>query len=187
MLNLFLFSSAQQTISKFKAIKIWLLAIAFLSPTLNAFAQNASVSEEDVASVFSSGGYGALFGGAMGAAILPFINKSPTENIRLIAGGASIGFMIGTFFGFYNLSNNRNNSYFNYNNLNQDEDNYDNNYYYSMPPTYPTEGLNSQPNSENQPMIGALFMKKGSQMGFSIPDFWIGEKSVGLFLADLDF
>lgn len=98
-------------------------------------AQQVFSSENDMQTVFVSGGYGALFGAAMGAAVLPFINNSPLQNLRIVAGGASLGFMVGSVFGFYNVAKSNRGSYFNYN-PEPDE----NNFYYSMPPTYPNEG-----------------------------------------------
>ena len=148
------------TLSRF--IKVSMVLFSCLL-CIEGYAQNATVSENEMTTIFTSGGYGALFGAAMGAAILPFINESPMENIRLVAGGASIGFMVGSLYGFYNLANAGKNSYFNYN-IPQEDDNLENNYYYSMPSTYPTQGNNNS--NSSAPLIGALIMNQGNQVNF---------------------
>ena len=160
--------------------------------SFNAYAQQAYVAEDDVSAVFISGGYGALFGAAMGAAILPFMNASATQNLRIVAGGASIGFMVGSAYGFYSLANAKRNSYFNYNTPSQDEDNYN---YYSMPPTMPTQGNNirshkTKPDFNDEkktPLVGALFMGDGKNIDMAIPYFWVDDKKVSILLAYLTF
>ncbi len=153
------------------------------------YAQQAYVSDDEVSSIFVSGGYGALFGAAMGAALLPFMNSSPTQNLRIVAGGASIGFMVGSAYGFYSLANASKNSYFNYNN--QDDDT---NFYYSMPPSMPTHGNNLKNNKvkpgldvNKTPVVGALFMGDGKNIDLAVPYFWVADNKVSIMLAYLTF
>ncbi|MES2613794.1 MAG: hypothetical protein V4591_00070 [Bdellovibrionota bacterium] len=175
-------------------IKLYFYLLLALSP-LNAYAQQAAyVGDDDVSNVFISGGYGALFGAATGAAMLPFINGSASQNIRIVAGGASIGFMVGSVYGFYSLAKSNKNSYFNYN-INQDDDN---SYYYSMPATLPTQGNNKKNHRQKQniqnineermtPIVGALFMGDKNKVDMAIPYFWIQDKQVNVMLAYLTF
>lgn len=179
-------SKLKYNLSKFLVIFFVYLS---LMPQVG-YSQQAYVGEEDISNVFVSGGYGALFGAAMGAAALPFLNGSPMENLRIVAGGASIGFVAGSIYGFYSLANASKNSYFNYSSP-EDE-----NSYYSMPPTVPTQGRNNIKNNQikkenlpeyKAPLVGALFMGNGNKIDFAIPYFWIGDKKISLMLAYLTF
>lgn len=68
-----------------------------------AFAQNQH-AEDTFREVFVTAGLSAAFGAAAGAALLPFFPESPMDNLRFVAGGASLGFLGGSVFAFYNLS-----------------------------------------------------------------------------------
>lgn len=148
--------------------------------------QQAYSSEGDMRDIFITGGYGALFGATMGTAILPFLSGSPINNIRVVAGGASIGFMMGSAFGLYNVSKTQSNSYFNYTPENEE------NYYYSMPSIVPGQGSIPQ-KKENLtrkrelPKAGALIVGEEGNIGFAIPAFWIGQNQFGLVIASLKF
>lgn len=156
-----------------------------------AFSQQAFTSEDDMRDIFVAGGYGALFGATMGTAILPFLSGSPMSNLRVVAGGASIGFMMGSAFGLYNVSKTQTNSYFNYAPENED------NYYYSMPPIIPGQGKNTPSKKEKEeqniakkkeiPKIGALIVGEGSDIHLGIPAFWVGEHEIGIVLASIKF
>jgi hypothetical protein len=179
-------------------IRIYFFIFLSLLP-LNCYAQQAYLSDDDVSAIFVSGGYGALFGAAMGAAFIPFMDNSPMQNLRFVAGGASIGFMLGSAYGFYNLANANRNSYFNYN-ANPDDDG---NSYYSMPPTMPTQGKNNVQTPSNlrlvaargdaaapakkAPVVGALFMGDGQNINMAVPYFWVSDKKVSVLLAYLTF
>ncbi len=150
--------------------------------------QPAYSGEENMRYVFISGGYGALFGATMGTAILPFLSGSPINKIRVVAGGASIGFMMGSAYGLYNASKSQSNSYFNYVPENDD------NYFYSMPPTIPGQGYISPKKQDENitkkrelPRAGALIVGEGSNIGFALPVFWIGQNQFGFVLASLRF
>lgn len=174
-------------------MRFYFILLCALNP-FYAYAQQAYVNDDDVSTIFVSGGYGALFGAAMGAAMLPFMNNSATQNLRIVAGGASLGFMLGSAYGFYSLANSKRNSYFNYNNPMPDDDGT----YYSMPPTMPTQGNNIKSNSNksdysgkassNTPLIGALFMGDGKNINLGVPFFWItSDKQVSVLLAAVTF
>ncbi len=165
------------------------LILAETAP-LSCHAQQMYTSDEDMHDIFLAGGYGALFGALMGTAILPFLSSSPLDNLRIVAGGASIGFMMGSAYGIYAVSHNKKNSYFNY--APEPEDNY----YYSMPPTVPNQGNNTiKSNSDKQtahtlrplPKAGALVVGEGDRIAFAIPAFWIGQNQFGIMLASLKF
>ncbi len=172
---------------------IFIFCIAIFS-SLNVYAQQAFVNDDEMSGIFLTGGYGALFGGAMGAALLPFINAPTGQNIRMVAGGASLGFMIGTLYGFYSLADARKNSYFNYGNSSDDEDE---NIYYAMPPTIMNEGknnlkINKKPNYihksiSNEKLVGALLMGDGKNINLGIPCFWVGRKEISVMLAAVTF
>ncbi len=158
-----------------------------------SFAQQAVyVGEDDVSSVFASGGYGALFGAAMGAAVLPFMSNSPMQNLRVVAGGASIGFIFGSAYGFYSLANANKNSYFNY--TSQEEDN--GNFYYSMPPTLPTHGAIRSKKNHGKMMASrasrivtkdALFVGSLNNLSISMPDIFISTKAMAFKLLNVSF
>jgi hypothetical protein len=169
------------------ASKFLIVVTAFFHFTAQA-QQQAYSGEDDMRDVFVSGGYGALFGATMGAAILPFLSGSPMNNIRVVAGGASIGFMMGSAYGLYSVSKSQNNSYFNYVPENDD------NYFYSMPPTIPGQGYVAPKKHEENivkrrelPKAGALIVGEGSNIGLAFPAFWIGQNQFGFVLASLRF
>ncbi|MBX9838372.1 MAG: hypothetical protein K2X69_08665 [Silvanigrellaceae bacterium] len=166
-----------------------LFLFTFLFPLTAQAQQVYGGGEDDMRDIFVAGGYGALFGATMGTAILPFLSGSPMNNIRVVAGGASIGFMMGSAYGLYNVSKAQTNSYFNYTPENNDD-----NYYYSMPPVIPGQGYVAPKKEEKNivkkkelPKAGALIVGEGSDIGFAIPAFWIGEKQFGFVLASLRF
>ena len=168
--------------------KFIIVGISFFHFTAQA-QQQAYSGEDNMRDVFVSGGYGALFGATMGTAILPFLSGSPMNNIRVVAGGASIGFMMGSAYGLYSVSKSQNNSYFNYVPENDD------NYFYSMPPTIPGQGYVAPKKQQEEniakkrelPKTGALIVGEGTNIGFAFPVFWIGQNQFGFVLASLRF
>jgi len=160
-----------------------LATFIFGSGTSYAASTNSvSYSNEDgFKSVFISGGYGALFGGAMGAATIPFMHKSMSQNFRTVAAGASLGFMVGSLYGIYNLTQQtKSNTYFNYD---PPTDSTEDSIYYSMPPTIPTQG--SMP--QEPPRIGALFVGELSDVQLGIPYVWVGGGQMEVMVAQLTF
>ncbi len=77
----------------------FLLAILILSVSYSAQAQVVS-TQERFQDLFTTAGYGTAFGAALGTAILPF-QDNPEKNLRLVAIGASIGFIGGSLLGSY--------------------------------------------------------------------------------------
>jgi hypothetical protein len=78
-------------------------ALSVLSPVSpQAHAQSVGSSEQ-YQELFTAAGYSTLFGAALGTAILPFLPSDSISNLRVIAGGASIGFIAGSLLAFYNM------------------------------------------------------------------------------------
>jgi hypothetical protein len=74
------------------------LALWFAAFTSSVKADN--VAEEKFHDVFVTAGYSTAFGAALGAAMLAF-KENPSQNLRFITLGASIGFITGSALGSY--------------------------------------------------------------------------------------
>jgi hypothetical protein len=158
-------------------------AVLLTNNTSYATTNNVSAAnEESFKSVFISGGYGALFGGAMGAATIPFMHNTMSQNLRMIAAGTSLGFMVGSLYGFYNISQQSHGStYFNYDPSGEGKEDP---LYYSMPPTIPTQGNHPQ---EPPIYIGALFVGNIDDVHLGVPYFWIGGGQTEVMVAQITF
>ena len=77
-------------------------SVGLLSFSNKAYSQ-ALVGSEQFQELFASAGYSALFGAALGTAILPFMPDNSVSNLRVVAGGASIGFVLGSAMALYGL------------------------------------------------------------------------------------
>lgn len=78
------------------------MKIVFVLMMLLPLSLSAQVvsTQERFQDLFTTAGYGTAFGAALGAAILPFQNN-PEKNLRLVAIGASVGFIGGSLLGSY--------------------------------------------------------------------------------------
>jgi hypothetical protein len=74
------------------------LSIGFLS--VHAGTARAQATEERFQDLFVTAGYCAAFGAALGTAMLAF-TENPSENLRYVATGASLGFIGGSVLGGY--------------------------------------------------------------------------------------
>jgi hypothetical protein len=82
------------------ARKLLLTIAVTFGPLLTGPAQAQTTSEERFQDVFITAGYATAFGAALGAASLSFF-ENPTQHLKLIAIGASLGFIGGTILGSY--------------------------------------------------------------------------------------
>ena len=127
----------------------------FLIP-LSARAENALQTEDGFREVFVTAGYSAAFGAAVGAALLPFFPNPSLSSLRYVAGGASLGFIAGSAFAFYNLSGSPANVY---------------------PAEEPAEDLGAEGEFEDVgagPLAlpqGSLVVGRGDKVGLSFPAF----------------
>ena len=146
-----------------------LFLFTFLFPLTAQAQQVYSGGEDDMRDIFVAGGYGALFGATMGTAILPFLSGSPMNNIRVVAGGASIGFMMGSAYGLYNVSKAQTNSYFNYTPENND-DNYKNNSVQDNNENKSNNKSNIPETRKNEPYISKDIIKRLSKEQVKVED-----------------
>ncbi|MBM3383130.1 MAG: hypothetical protein FJY29_11910 [Betaproteobacteria bacterium] len=61
------------------------------------------VGSQQFQELFTSAGYSALFGAALGTAVLPFVPDNSVSSLRIVAGGASLGFVLGSVMSLYGL------------------------------------------------------------------------------------
>jgi hypothetical protein len=88
-----------------RKIAIIVVASAPLFPASMAQAQNrVALRSDDFREVTVTAAYATAFGAAGGAALLAFVPGSPIDNLRIVAGGASLGFLMGSGLGFYNAA-----------------------------------------------------------------------------------
>ena len=81
----------------------------FLSLSLSPRAEAQALTHSDqYQELFMNAGYSTLFGAALGVAVLPFLPSTSVSNLRVIAGGASIGFVAGSLMALYNFRQQQN-------------------------------------------------------------------------------
>jgi hypothetical protein len=86
-------------------IAIFIVVASSLFLSSLAQAQNrVALRSDDFREVTVTAAYATAFGAAGGAALLAFVPGSPIDNLRIVAGGASIGFLVGSALGFYNAT-----------------------------------------------------------------------------------
>ncbi len=83
----------------FRSVLVMPIVLAFAMTTRPVLAE-ASATEERFQDLFITAGYCSAFGAAFGTALLAF-TAEPTENLRYVAVGASLGFIGGTALGSY--------------------------------------------------------------------------------------
>jgi hypothetical protein len=144
-------------------------------------------ADDEVRAVINTAGYSAVFGAAMGAALLPFIPDPGLSSLRYIAGGASIGFFVGSGVALYRLSNpdgNLNNSHVEPNDGDFVEDNgYSNNEIQKL-----KFEISQTTKAEREAVPqGSLLVGNKSNVAISMPAFAVG-KNFGLIrLLDYRF
>lgn len=133
-----------------------ILGASTLLAPVSARAENALQTEEGFREVFVTAGYSAAFGAAIGAALLPFFPNPSLSSLRYVAGGASLGFIAGSAFAFYNLAGSPANAY---------------------PAEEPVEDFGTESDFEDvsaRPVPlprGSLVVGRGDTLGLSFPAF----------------
>lgn len=86
--------------------KALLVCVGAMIVPQNAWGQNSVQTEDTFREIFVTAGYSAAFGAALGAALLPFSSEPifSEGNLRYVAGGASLGFVLGSGLALYGLS-----------------------------------------------------------------------------------
>ncbi len=152
---------------------------------LKLYAQDAYINEDDAHNIFISGGYGAAFGGAVGLSLLPFTHKTIGGDFQIIAGGASIGFIVGSLYGFYSTYQKKSQNVFNYpQDGSSDKEEKDENTLFSETPMEQIEGKNNE-----EVYYGALvnYSGKKSKLKIGFPNFAISDHLFAFNIAEIHF
>lgn len=142
---------------------------SFFAMSANA-EPRAAVRSDDMRDVLMTAGYASVFGAATGMALLPFLSGSVSSNLRVVAGGASVGFIAGSAFGFYNMTT-QTRAYsdnYDYNSRSSDTYSYDRDSYHNQD----GEPLSSLPTKECQKHeipVNALVVGCGQRLSFNWP------------------
>ncbi|NRA67060.1 MAG: hypothetical protein HRU19_21405 [Pseudobacteriovorax sp.] len=83
-----------------RSIALFFFSLLWLFTQQNTANAQVVNTQERFQDLFISAGYGTAFGASLGAAVLPF-QSNPEKNLRLVAIGASIGFIAGSVMGSY--------------------------------------------------------------------------------------
>jgi hypothetical protein len=164
-----------------KAIATFAVSLTVMNTA--AAQQRLAVKSDDLRDVFLTAGYAAAFGAATGVALLPFLSGSVSSNMRVVAGGASIGFLLGSALSLYNISSNihASNSRSNNGNFAPDDETV-----YGI-----NEGPDAMPMSYHpapcKPTYGALVVGCGSRLSMSLPDVQFTPESVHVPILNVRF
>lgn len=82
------------------ALRSLVLCLCLGSLSINAGTAQAQSTEERFQDLFVTAGYCAAFGAALGTATLAF-HENPSDNLKYVAMGASLGFIGGSVLGTY--------------------------------------------------------------------------------------
>lgn len=85
-----------------KILQLLILSMFFSFYPKQAEAESI-VATDQFHEIFATAGYSAVFGAALGTAVLPFMPQNTVSNLRIVTGGASIGFILGSALALYNL------------------------------------------------------------------------------------
>jgi hypothetical protein len=145
--------------------------------------QRVAVKSDDLRDVFVTAGYAAAFGAATGVALLPFMSGSVSSNMRVVAGGASIGFLLGSAISIYNISTHIHAA--------------NNRTPYGVYPQEDETLYGIQEETENQPLsalpprcknpTGALVVGCGKNISMSWPDVQIAPQAISVPLVRVQF
>jgi hypothetical protein len=127
-----------------------------------ARAESDLQAEDSFREVFVTAGYSAAFGAAIGAALLPFLPNPSLSSLRYVAGGASLGFIAGSGFAFYNLAGGQTNAYPAEEVPLDDE-----------PFQGEDDGMAQAPRDERRLPVGALVVGHGARAAIAVPAFAI--------------
>jgi hypothetical protein len=89
-------------------LTITVLTGGLVLPLPNTAEAQALSHADQYQDLFMNAGYSTLFGAALGIAVLPFLPSTSISNLRVIAGGASVGFVAGSLMALYNMRQQQN-------------------------------------------------------------------------------
>ena len=171
------------------AQKLSLFAVSsslFLLTSLHNKAEAQGLgAEDDVRVMLNTAGYSAIFGAAMGAALLPFVPNPGFSSLRYVAAGASVGFFIGSGIALYRIANPDGNHTFAPEPA--DQDSYEDGGYSEWHRKSQVSPAAPDANQVAPLHQGALFVSDGTRASVSVPAFAIGKEFAAFQVLDLRF
>jgi hypothetical protein len=161
-------------------------ATASLAPG-HAAAQGLAANDPQMHQLFTTAGYSAAFGAAMGAALLPFLPSPGLDSLRYIAAGASVGFFVGSGVALYRM----NSATHSQDSFEIQEGDVDDTESYGWKDSNcqvieQCESLRQPIHREPMPQ-GSLIVGNGGHFEFSVPAFAAGPKFALVSLIDVRF